>query len=381
MSGQQQRSSRSVSKDTSSKSAASSARSAGGADSADQSNSLAQDQLASDQASERSTRAADGDKGRVAGSFELLGQRFATLQAVHDWVEAQKQDPTSTVPHEPVLKVSLTPDSIIHERQQTLWTTYSPDQRLVIEGNGAVVSGLKGGRPTPGFFLSYRPNVGAGTTEAAPAAANFTMSGVTVRGYESGGVEISPQTQSGSDHKWDGGVSAFLSGAVIDHNRFEDLGSLHSKPGAADWSKQRYGVGGVLARGLQGSQITDNVFDGLENGDVKGTSTGPRLIHGVYLRDHSSNNTVSGNRFKDISGDSVRVSNASNDNQITDNRSRNAGLRTLVSEFWNPTAGEADSHGNRVTDNNIGDVYGPSQKKAKRFLETKSTAKRPALAD
>ena len=140
-----------------------------------------------------------GDKAQP-GTFSLLGQSFTTLQAVHDWVEAESQTPGSTVPHEPVLRVSLTPGSLVHQPFQTTWSHYNPGQKLIIEGNGATVSGFRGSQPSPGFFLSYRLTVGAGTSAAAPAAANFEMRGLTVRGFEAGGVEISPQTAAGEVH-------------------------------------------------------------------------------------------------------------------------------------------------------------------------------------
>lgn len=333
------------------------------------------------QALERLSASKGNSEGshRPKGRFMLLGQSFSSLSDVHDWLQAEAKKPESTVPHEPLLKITLTPDSMIHQQQQTLWTYYSPGQKLILEGAGAVVSGLKEGHPTPGFFLAYRPNVGANTSAQSPAAANFEMRGVTVRGYESGGVEISPQAGEGEAHRWDGGISAFMQGAVLEHNHFEQLGSKNTKKGQANWSKQRYGVGGILARGLSGSQIKNNTFTGLENGDVAGTPTGQRLIHAVYLRDHSSNNEISGNHFKDVSGDPIRFSNASNKNHVAGNSLKNAGVHSLVSEFYNPTAGEADSTGYTIGKNDLGTLYG-SSKKAKSHDESVSMAKRPSLA-
>jgi parallel beta-helix repeat protein len=329
-------------------------------------------------AAQEGLRAAQGE-GRPEGGWQLLGQSFGGLQEVHDWLVAEAARPGSTVPHEPVLRITATPGSRIPQRRQVTWSYYSPHQQLVIDGGGAEVDGGRGGRPTPGFFLAYRPVVGP-STEAAPARANFTMTGLTVRGFESGGVELSPQAGAGDDHRWDAGIAAFIDGAVIEGNRFEDLGSLHSAPGAADWATQRYGVGGVLARGTTGSRFSHNTFDDLENGDVRGTPTGQRLIHAVYLRDGSSGNEVVGNRFSDVSGDAIRVSNGSNGNEIAGNRARNSGVNALVSEFYNPTAGERDSQGQRLSGNRPGDTYGPSKKAAKPFHESVSRKKRPDLA-
>ncbi len=328
------------------------------------------------------------DTARPTGSFAVLGQRFGSLQALHDWLVAQASDPQSTVPHEPVLKISVTPGSMVHATAQTDWSYYAPSQKVVIDGGGAIVSGLRRGAPTPGFFLAYRPNVGPDSSEASPAKANFELRGLTIRGFESGGVELSPQAGAGKDHRWDAGIAAFMEGAVIEGNRFERLGSKDTPEGEANWAKQRYGVGGVLARGLSGATIQDNVFDTLVNEDVEGASgkDGAHLIHAVYLRDHSSGNSVTGNTFKDVSGDPVRVSNASNGNRITGNTAQNSGHKAFMSEFYNPTAHEADSTGNIVSGNRTGNLFRADAKtqkakKAKASVETVSRGKRAELAD
>jgi len=321
-----------------------------------------------------------GAKGRKPpGTFQVLGQTFGSLQSLHDWLVDQAATPGSSVPHEPVLRITLTPGSVISQHEQTTWHYYRPGQKVVLEGHGATVSGLRSkGRPSPGFFLAYRPIVGPDTSESSPAAANFEMRGVTVRGFESGGLQLSPQTGGGVGHEWDGGNTAFMAGAVIAGNRFEDLGSKKTPYRQTSWSGQRYGVGGVLMHGVQQSLIADNDFEDLENGKVRGTNTGQRLIHAVYARDRSSDNDIVGNRFKDVSGDAVRVSNASNDNEIVGNRSRNAGVGALVSEFYNPTAGEQDSTGNQLRGNTVGRLYG-RRRRAKAFRETISRAPRPDL--
>ena len=323
----------------------------------DRGNAFAQEQL-----QDRSGSVGDAQKG----TWQVLGQSFGSLQALHDWLVAQSQDPSSTVPHEPVLHVRLTGKVV--QRQQTTWTYYSPNQRLVIDGQGATVTGRNKGRPTPGWFLSYRPTVQS--TEQAPAKANFEMRGLTVRGYESGGVELSPQSAPGNANRYDGGYSAFIEGALLEGNRFEKLGSKDTPEKKTDYAKGRFGAAGVLMRGVSDSTVAGNYFEDLENGDVRGTKWGPRLIHAIYARDRSSGNTFKDNRFKDISGDSIRLSNASNDNTITGNRARNAGLRTLVSEFYNsgPSRLEQDSTGNRIFGNVRGKRYGKS-KRMKRFHE------------
>ena len=313
-------------------------------------------------------------RGAGGKPFHLLGQDFGSLQEVHDWLVQQSQDPNSSVPNEPELRITLSNDAVIHQREQTIWTYYNPNQRIVIEGNGAVISGLEKGRPTPGYFLAYRPGVGAGTSETAPAPANFEMTGVVVRGYESGGVELNPTVSAGSN-RFEAGISAFMAGAVVSGNRFEELGSKETPYSQTSWSKQRYGNGGVLLRGVSASIICKNEFEGLENGEVKGTETGERLMHAVYIRDSSSYNLVSGNSFEDISGDPVRISNHSDHNVVNGNSSENAGAKAFVSEWYNANEGEGDSTDHYIKGNDIGSLYEKS-KKAKKFHEKRSNADR-----
>lgn len=280
------------------------------------------------------------------------------------------------MPLEPELRITLR-DGVTHEQQETVWTYYNRNQKIIIDGGGAVVSGLKNGHPAVGFYLSYRPDVGAGTTPQNPAPANMEVTNLTIRGYESGGIEISPQMVDGAANREDAGIVAFVGGAIIKGNHFEELGSLHTAQGQANFSTYRFGVGGVMARGLENSFIQDNWFTNLENGTVKGTEWGPILIHAVYLRDKSSNNTVTGNHFTSVSGDPVRVNNASNGNIVRNNTLKNSGVRCLVSEFYNPTAGEADSTGTQIGGNTLGSLYG-KKKKAVKFYESVSQGARPA---
>ncbi len=306
----------------------------------------------------------EDDNGQSA-PFQLLGQSFGTLQDVHTWLVQQKNTPGSSVPREPVLRITVRPGKAIRQHAQTTWSYYSENQKVIIDGQGATVTGMKKGRPTKGWFLSYRPVVQSSRT--APAKANFELRGLTIKGFESGGVELSPQSAPGAAHANDGGITAFLDGAVIEDNRFEDLGTLRSRKGVANYGKGRFGAAGVLMRGMSGASIIDNEFDDLENGSVAGTKWGERLIHAIYARDQSSGNTIKGNTFSDISGDSVRFSNGSNHNTVSHNTAKNAGVQTLVSEFYNshPTRGEQDSVGNRVFANTRGKAYGKDKRISK----------------
>lgn len=311
--------------------------------------------------------------------FEVLGERFDTLQQVHDHLMAAQ-------PIGPEVVVRLTDGVANRPSAQTTWSYYQPGQKIVLDGVGRKVDGMHGGRPTLGYFLSYRPVIGEGHGADRPAAANLEVRNLTIRGFQSGGIEISPQTGAGADHHWDGGNTAFLQGAHIHGVRFKDLGSKRSAADEANWGKLQFGAGGIMARGLMDSTIEGNSFVGLENGLVQGAANrgkaGPQLLHAIYLNNHSAGNTIRNNRFDTVSGDVVRISNGSDDNHIVGNRSDNAGKQAFVSDWFNnrdPSNPQVASRGTVIEANKIGSRY-QSERRAKRFHRKESRGVRPDLA-
>jgi parallel beta-helix repeat protein len=154
---------------------------------------------------------------------------------------------------------------------------------------------------------------------------------------------------------------------------------------------KRCGWGGIVARGLQASTLANNTFSDLENGEVRKTdgslANGPGLIHGIYLRDGSSDNTIRGNTLSDISGAAIKFTNGADRNKVRRNRASNTGSDTLVLDHYNPApsdgrAPEADSRGydndrigraadgaRYIQDNIEGDAYGGSTKRLREFVE------------
>jgi hypothetical protein len=316
---------------------------------------------------------------RPAAQFEVLGERFETLQQVHDHLQAVQ-------PSAPEVVVRLTDGAPNRPDAQTTWHYYQPGQKIVLDGVGRRVDGERGGRPTLGYFLSYRPIIGEGHGVDRPAAANLEVRNLTIRGFQSGGIEISPQTSAGPDHHWDGGQTAFLAGAHISGVNFRDLGSKQSAPGDAAWSKLQFGAGGVMARGLRDSVIEDSSFVGLENGVVQGAANGgragPQLQHAIYLNNQSGGNTIRNNRFETVSGDPIRISNGSHGNRIQGNRSEDAGKQAFVSDWFNNSDAknpQTASQGTVFGGNKIGRCYG-SERRAKRFHRKESQGARPDLA-
>ena len=303
------------------------------------------------------------EKPRAPGTFLVKGQPFASLTEVHDWLVA-------TQPQDPEILIQATPGSAVDVSAQTTWYYYKAGQKIILNGQGAAVSGLQNGRPSMGYFLSYRPAIGQQNTAATPAAANLEVRNLSIRGFEAGGIEISPQVQAGKQNEWDGGLQAFVSGALIDGVSFQDLGNAKTARKDRVWNDLRFGAAGVMMRGVQDSTVQNCSFDGLTNGEMsfhnqddKGNATtesksGNHLFHAVYMRDSSSNNTVSNNKFANVGGDPVRVSNASNNNVVAGNKSQNTGQHALVSNWFNSAKGEKDSTGTTVRNNTVGRGHG-----------------------
>jgi hypothetical protein len=327
--------------------------------------------------------------GQAIGDFASLDEVEAALEERRADLDALGAQGDVTV------GITLTPaGAVVREAAETVWHFYHPRARVHIDGQGGQVSGDATGAedaaPAPGYFLAYRPVVGAGHGAEAPAPANIELRNLSISGYQSGGLEISPQASGeipadhlpggspqardrsfGRDH---GGNVAFVSGAVVQGVDFRNLGNAHTPDAervydargqhAGSEGHNGFGAGAVMMRGVQDSRIVDNRFSGLVNGvhrnlDAGGArEDGKHLLHGVYLNNRSSGNEVARNSFEGVSGDAIRVSHGSNDNRVLRNVARNSGARGLVSNWHDASKGQADSTGTLVRNNKVGDLYG-----------------------
>lgn len=307
-----------------------------------------------------------GDKPaskRPAGTFLVNGQPFATLDDIEQWLQA-------TQPQDPQIVIQCTPGSRVQLGAQCLWQYYNPNQKIVLDGQGAEVTGRHGAKPTMGYFLSYRPTIGQQNTAKTAVAANLEVKNLTITGFEAGGVEISPQVQAGKDGQWEGGLQAFVKDAAIHDVQFRDLGNKGTPRKDRVWNNMRFGAGGVVMRGVQDSTIENCQFDNLTNGEhtryapdetgktVAHKEDGNHLMHAVYMNNSSSGNQIRGNTFDGVGGDAVRVSNGSNRNTIAGNTARNSGQRSLVNNWFKPGKGEQDSTGTVVSNNKLGRAHG-----------------------
>lgn len=258
----------------------------------------------------------------------VLGHTFDTLDQVQEWLNVVKPRGATIV---------IQGKGRI-QAPSTVWTYGREGQTVVIRGGTYVGNGAKG------FWLSYRPAVGDGTTRSRPANMPLVIRDVTVSGYRNGGLEVSPTVAVGGN-PYEAGNLAWLGAVTVRDSRFASMGTRSG----GNYTTGDFGVAGVLARGTTGLRVVRSDFRGLRNGNITGARNGPDLIHGVYARD-GSHATVQGNHFQGISGDPLRVSNNSWMGAYG-NTAVNSGERAMISDWWNVDANQTGSqiqqHGNR----------------------------------
>ncbi|MEV5544773.1 right-handed parallel beta-helix repeat-containing protein [Streptomyces sp. NPDC052309] len=101
------------------------------------------------------------------------------------------------------------------------------------------------------------------------------------------------------------------------------------------------GFAGVHVQNSSGIKIRNNTFSGLRNGGK---------MHGVYMV-KTSGSTITGNTFSSISGDPVRIRNASSRNTVSDNTFTKSGTYALFSEWGRLEKGETCGRDNVFKNN------------------------------
>ena len=337
--------------------------------------------------------------------------QVSSLSEIHDWL-MDNQAALRAWEGKIVVEFS----GVVSQREQVIWAYYHPKQKLILKGkSNAVVSGFdrhpngkkKLRTATPGYFLAYRPIIDQQMAvmdadnkpiqnTIQPANANFLMKNLTIEGFVSGGVEMNARQGTlpnsadayknsfGEETKHgDGGLSAFMKKATFKNNHFRQMGTKYYKKGNERYNTDKAndpeaymhaGYGGIMARGLSGSKMINNQFTELINRKsnktnetpVKDKETGTvgpantkveweRLVHGIYLRDNSSNNNIRTNDFENISGAPVKFTNMAHNNKVRKNASDNTGVNAFVLEHFNPKSDrkEQNSNGYRGQGNNV----------------------------
>ena len=358
----------------------------------------------------RSNKNNDGVRLILKGA-PVSAPQVSSLSEIHDWLMDNQSALRSWEG-----KIIVEFSGLVTQREQVIWAYYHPKQKLILKGKSkAVVSGFdrhpngkkKLRTATPGYFLAYRPIIEQQMAvmdadnkpienTIQPANANFLMKNLTIEGFVSGGVEMNARkglrrvlrmhirTRSEKKQNMVMEDSVPMKKATFKNNHFRQMGTKYYKKGNERYNTDKAndpeaykhaGYGGIMARGLSGSKMINNQFTDLINRKSNKTNQTPvynketnqfigpantkveweRLVHGIYLRDNSSNNKIRKNDFENISGAPVKFTNMAHDNKVRKNTSDNTGVNAFVLEHFNPTSDrkEQNSNGYRGQGNNV----------------------------
>lgn len=205
---------------------------------------------------------------------------------------------------DPDITIRFYPDSYVPGQSWSQWNQPAGTaERPVFNGYGQGVGS---------YFFWFGDSAGANT--------NFEFYYLTIRYYEVGGISLNRfpvNYESSAYTDWNGNN-------VFWGNYFYKLGNKWNA-GTAD------GYGALSLLNSRDNEIKFNFFDKLEN-----TGSSGNLMHGIYLKHQSSNNTIRNNVFVLNSGDPVRVSDASNYNMVHDNTFTLAGDLAYMSDWSSP---------------------------------------------
>ncbi|MGC4893817.1 right-handed parallel beta-helix repeat-containing protein [Micromonospora sp. DT31] len=163
-----------------------------------------------------------------------------------------------------------------------------PDGRPVFRSDG-----------TPGYWLQ------AGLPTGHPGGdTKLRFYYLDITGYGAGGLAIVGPTATVGGLKRP--VGNGMNANTIYGMRFHHMGKKYST--------DPVGYGGLIMWNSRNNTIRNNHFENLEN-----PAPDARLIHGIYLSNGASDNLISNNAFRWISGGPMRVRNDANGNLVRDN--------------------------------------------------------------
>lgn len=200
----------------------------------------------------------------------------------------------------------------------SIWYHYHPDFPTVIRASGS------GGRPTYSgkgstrFGLAIRP-------------ANYANMNLTVRGLSF----------------WDG-----VNGIQVSNSTGVSLVDITLYRIGGKFAGGRSGVGALHLSNADGVRLMYSKIKNVENLG----SEGPQ-IHGIYATAGSSGLEVRWTEFSTISGDPVRLRDGSDNAVIAASTFSYAGSKSIVSDWYNKSAGERPSTGSRFGYSQIGVGY------------------------
>lgn len=175
------------------------------------------------------------------------------------------------------------------------WTGSGTPERPVFDGDGARML----------FYLNR-------TSARSGARTNLEFHWLHLRDYVVAGLTFASNRDD---------PAGFSSHNRVEDCVFEDIGNVGGEPDA--------GLGGVVLSNTRDSAVLRSTFRRLVN-----TPADAGLIHGVYLSHHATGNVVSHNTFRTISGDPIRVRDASHFNTFHHNTFRDAGEAAIFGDWY-----------------------------------------------
>lgn len=208
-----------------------------------------------------------------------------------------------------------------------------------------VISAARGERPV--FDGNGRGGAWLALNVAAGKPTRLTIEGLEVRNYVTA-ISFNGDRSS---------IENFNSENVVRNNVFRNIGQValpSGKPSTA----------GIRLVNSRSNQIVKNQFLNIRNL----TSCG--LLHAIYIAHNSSNNLIEGNTFDGGCGATVKTRDASNSNQIVNNRFLDQSEWLFLDRYCDKDArddctketSECPSWGNRVSDNTASGL-GPRARK------------------
>jgi hypothetical protein len=178
-----------------------------------------------------------------------------------------------------------------------------------------------------------------------------------VQNYSAGGLSLDGDTgRDTTDGNYSPPLtrpgSAGLNGNTLVGMEFTHLGNK--------WSGGHYGWGAVVLTNSSNNTFSDNIYNSVEN-----TSQYAGYIHGLYITHFSSHNTVTGDKFRYVSGDAVKVRDRSNYNSVQDSQFYRSGSNSYYRDEFcdkqcaidNSMARQCASYHNRFFNNDLQSGY------------------------
>lgn len=217
------------------------------------------------------------------------------------------------------------------QKTGVVWEYIRPPYSITIVGAGSSKT-IFDGAGYSGTWLTISTPIGL--------PARLKVAKMTVTRY---GTAITAQGQRDTP-------SAYISNVSVDRMTFDKIGGKYTTTKADTY-------GAVRFVNVRASSITGSSFNYIEN------AKRGELLHAVYLAHYSSGNTLSGNSMNVVSGDPIRVRDASSNNLVAANRLVRAGVAAHFSDWYctgsecTKPSGECPSRGNVFKENKLGPGY------------------------